>query len=234
MGRRIKLRREEVDFFTNETRTVTRAIKDDRRAAANVETVDDLRRLTPTREGRVTGAVGQELRQRRLVTLDRNRQVTVNRDRVKEEAEQIKQETLSARFFPQSQIDREVSDIAKEQGISERRARNLRNRREQVRAQAVLAAARAGDVDIDRNTKGILNNYARGDYERAIYGRADDQGNRTYARGRYFTELGFDEAERRRERGGASNVVNTPAAREEARLRFLQNVQGVEFRGRTL
>lgn len=236
MGRRIRLRREEEDFLTGQVRTTTTSVRDDRREAEQVRNEDDLQRLTPTQQGRVTGAVGQEIKRRGLVRVSfgDNTQVRVDRAAVQQEAEAIRRETLGARFYPQSEIDREVDDIAREQGISRRRARTIRNRNAQIRAQAVLATARAGNVTIEPTTKGILNNYARGDYERAIYGRLDERGNRTYERGRYFTELGFDAAERRRQRGGSSNVVNTPAAREEARLRFLQNVRGVEFRGRAL
>lgn len=228
MGRSISTR--QLNPFTGET--TLRRIRDDRQAAQSVRSSEDLREIVSNRFDRVDGAVGQQIRENRLAEYDSNRRIVINRERVQAEAQNIRRETLAARFYPQEELDRELDDTSRDFNVSRQQARNIRSREAQVRAQAVLTAARAGDVQIDRNTRGILNNYARGDYERAIYGNVNpDTGQRTYARGRYRTELGFDQAERRRGRG-AGTQVNTEAARDARRRDFIQNVQLPNF-GRT-
>lgn len=223
MGRR-RLRREQYDSFLEENTLIEE--KDDRKEALGVKNSESLNALVKGQNER-TGAVGRAIKQRGLVEYGADGKARVNDEAVLKEAANIKSETLGARFYPQSYLDEQPQEIQERYGLGRRAARNIIAGEYQIRAQAILTAATAGKVKIDANTKGILNNYAAGRYEQAIYGNVDERtGKRTYERGRYFSELGFSEAEKFT---GAGTSVNTAAARAEKRKDFIENVQAKRF-----
>lgn len=217
MGRRIKFRVKDTegDYLLD--------TKDDRSNASKVsKTGEGFTKLVNSR-----GIVSQQAKQMKLFEFTGDGQVRLNKDKIKQEAAALKQQTLGARFYPEEYNRREISDTAKKLNISKRKSRNLIAREYQAKARAILAASKAGNVELDRSTKAILNKYNAGNYEGAIYGNVSpDTGQRQYAKGRYFAELGFSAAEKKREKG-RSGGGGTEANRWAKRQDFLQNVQVV-------
>ncbi len=216
MGRGLKLRRYDTIFEEYNVQTV----RDDRRRVANLRTETELARYVQSSR---SGAVRDELFQQRLINFDGD-DVKVDRVQVQKRIQQIRESTVADRYYDFDYFQRQYDDVAQEQNISRRQARNLRNRQYQIEAAAVLAAANAGDVKISAYDKGILNKLAAGDYESAVYGKEDNSGKRRYERGRYFTELGYAERERKRERGLKGET--TKGRRDAQRRDFLEYTGG--------
>lgn len=213
------------NFFTEEEEV--RPVRDDRRASRAIRTEDDLDRFVRRGNGQIRfdtfdGLVASEIVERGLVNTAVGRQVRVNADAVQREAQAVRDQVIGIRFEPQARFEEFQEAEARDLGVTRRQFEGLSARREQGRALAILTAARAGEVEIDRFTRGILNNLSRGEVRRAIFGPVNpDTGERRLARGRFFTELGFDEAQRRRERG--AGFVGTESRLEERRMEFLLN-----------
>lgn len=221
MGRRTKVR--EYDTFTQTTRLV--AARDDRSRAGKVRNEKDLKRLVNAAS---PGVVASKVKELDLIRYKADGSLEVQNAKVQGEAAIIKQEVLAARFYPQSEQEKEYQEIASQYGVSEAEARNIVARDYAVRAKAVLTAARADDVKIDSYTVGILNGLERGQYERTVYGKKTESGERRFARGRFFSELGFAEGQRARREG--RGFVGTEAAKEQARRDFFENT-GANQRG---
>lgn len=213
-NRKLKIRR----YVDNEE--IIFSIKDDKSEAKKVQKGQK----TFSQLANSRGLVAQEAKQLSLFDYSADGRVRLNPDKIKDAAQQIKKETLSARFYPEEYNQKEISELAEKHGISYRKARNIITREYQIKATAILTSAEASKTKIDPHTKGILNKYASGQYEEAIYGKVDKTtGKRRYEQGRYFSELGFAEAERKRKKGRRSTAT-TEADRDAKRREFLQEV----------
>ncbi len=218
MGRGASVSIRAYNEFT-ESYSITKT-RNDLKSAQNAKKLSDLQNLVGGKWDN-SGAVGREIKNRGLVVYGADGKPRVDEQAVLRAAEQAKQQTISAREYPKEVLDREIDEIAQRDGISRKDAKALIKRREQIQAQAILTAANTGKVKIDSYTKGILNNYAAGRYEQAIYGTEDERGKRQFERGTTFRSFRPDEVEFK----GASSAVNTQAAKAEKRKDFIQNVQ---------
>lgn len=215
MGRGIKLKR--YDAFLEEN-SVT-LLKDDRRAAERIKNKKDLEKFA-NKQG---GAIQLELWDNKLVDLNDNFEIEVNQDKVKARANELVKGVTELRYNPHDYWRKSLAEEGKELGVSERQAINLENRESQVQARAVLLAARVGKVKISPYETGVLKKLAYGRVEDVVWGEQDTTtGRRQYQRGRYFTELGFAEREKRAKRGYRGET--TEARRDEQRRNFAEFV----------
>lgn len=186
MGRGIKLRRYdpfEEEFTVNE-------VKDDRRAAAKVATMRDLETLT-----RRPGAVSNEIMDYNAEMIDYapNGGLKVNAANVQKQADALAEQVKATRFYGGEEIARQEAIQAERDGITPRQARGIEQRNHQVKAIAILTAARVGKVSITPHTRGVLNKLAAGQYTEAVFGKADGgTGQRQFERGTYYNQYGFD------------------------------------------
>lgn len=215
MGRGIKLKR--YDAFLEEN-SVQR-LRDDRAAADKIKNKNDLEKFA-NKEG---GAVQLELWENKLIDLNDNFEIEVKPDKVKARAAELVKGVTELRYNPYDYWRKSVTEEGKELGVSEKQALNLENRESQVQARAVLLAARVGKVKISPYETGVLKKLAYGRVEDVVWGeRAQDTGRRQYQRGRYFTELGFAEREKRAKRGYRGET--TEARKDEQRKNFAEFV----------
>lgn len=215
MGRGIKLKR--YDEFLEDNSI--QYLKDDRRAAERIKDKNDLEKFA-SKQG---GAIQLELWDKKLIDLNDNFEVEVKADKVKERATELVKGVTDLRYNPYDYWRKSLGEEGRALGVSEKQAIDLENRESQVQARAVLLAARVGKVKISPYETGVLKKLAYGRVEDVVWGERElNTGKRQHERGRYFTELGFAERERRMKRGYRGET--TEARRDEQRRNFAEFV----------
>lgn len=190
MGRKIKLRSDE-DF------DLVVKLKDDRHKADKVKTPQQLDMFLNS-----NGAVANQLYieggyDNPLIAYNPDGTRRVNKENVKQAVLDLREEIVNTRFEPkertQDLIDSNLAyDLETGNPLTRQQKINANNRQYQIRAQALLLAARVGDVDISSYDKGILNKLAEKRYFEAVYGKEDSRGIQRYEKGTFRNKLGFD------------------------------------------
>lgn len=183
MGRR-KYKYKRYDEW--EEREVEVTVKDDRTTAKEVKDRNGIKRLA-----RSNGAVSDALWELELIEFAPNGDIAVNKAKTKEAAAWFSNQMTEARFYGQDEESRWIRKMAKDDNISERKARNRYARNEQHKALAIQAAARAGNVKITPHQRGIINQVADGDYYEVVWGKENkESGRRKFEKGTWRGKLG--------------------------------------------
>lgn len=170
-------------------------IKDDRRVAQKIDKPKQFDMFLD-RGGAVANAIYDEADYPRQIVEYRADGIrTVNNDNVQNAVTSLREEIVNARFEPKDRIDqlRDEEFLTDETGkpLTIKQKANLEAREYQVRAIALLTAARVGKTKIAPYDKGILNRLARGEYYNVVYGKEDSRGQRQFEKGTFKSKLGF-------------------------------------------
>lgn len=162
------------------------------------------------------GPVSYELKSSQLVTIDAQGKTRVNPTKVVQEAENVKQQVLDARYYGREIYDKQVKEYISQYKVTPKQAENLIAIDYKIKARAILVSANAGKIKIDSYTKGILNSLAAGKYEETVFGK--EGAVRRYDKGTYFTKEGFADAKRRKDAG--KGFVGAKGTLDEMRANF--------------
>lgn len=120
----------------------------------------------------------------------------INKENVKQAVLNLREEITNTRFEPKERTLELIEDTPAYDNtgkpLTYQQKINANNRAYAIRAQALLTAARVGDVQISSYDKGILNKLAEQKYIETVYGKVDRQGRNRYEKGTFRSKLGFD------------------------------------------
>lgn len=208
MGKRLRKRKYDED----EIPRTRRRPKDDRPKADKVKTDKQFDAFLD-QNGAVADAIQEEgiSYKDQIVKYKADGVRTVDRENVKKAVVSLRDEITSTRFTPKEEVEK----IARQTIVRDDKGRELTTREKnaeiaydyQVRAVALLTAARVGDVKLSTYDRGVLNRLAEGQYTDVVYGKVQSDGKRQYERGTFKSKLGF---------GRGSVRSSTPEGRARA------------------